>query len=103
MKSVKFPEVNLALAEEQVEYETLHVYVEPKIVPHPTVPGKEVTIAYSMTSCFELTDAEIEEIVKTRKVWHRQMTFGNQFQPILMTTQDPFTLGIIERPNPVEK
>jgi hypothetical protein len=47
-------------------------------------------VAWSMTACFELNKEEIDEIVRTGKIWHTQMLFGDQFQPILMTTQNPF-------------
>jgi hypothetical protein len=89
MISVTFPEANLELAKDQPEYETLHVFVEERLVNIPTDDGKQSvikSIPWSMTACFELTDEEIAEIVATRKIWHRQMLFGNSFQPILMST-----------------
>ncbi len=42
MRSIKFEESNLPLAEDQPEYETLHVHVD---VDDPQLP---------MTACFEL-------------------------------------------------
>ncbi len=92
MKSVTFPEANCELAKDQPEYETLHVFVEKKEIavrdhPHDDLSIEE--IPWSMTACFELTDEEIADIVATRKIWHKQMLFGNKFQPILMTTSKP--------------
>lgn len=78
MTSVKFDEANVALAENQPEYETLHIHYDVE-----DVEGK-------MTACFKLTDEEIAEIVATKKIWHTQLTFGNNFQPIYMTTKNPF-------------
>lgn len=79
MKSIKFPEVNIALAENQEEYETLYVHLDKEDSTQP------------MTACFELTDEQIKEIVETKKIWYTQLTFGNNFQPINMSTQNPFT------------
>lgn len=93
MKAVDFPQRNVMLAENQPEYETLPVYCEIKTISvasgHSGVPS-EKEIPWSMTACFELSDKEIEEIVATKKIWHRQMLYGSNFQPILMSTQNPF-------------
>jgi hypothetical protein len=78
MISVKFPQSNFALAEDEPEYETLHVHADTTI---PQVP---------LTCCFELNKEEIDDIVRTGKIYHTQWTFGNPFQPILMSTQNPF-------------
>jgi hypothetical protein len=100
MRSIEFPQANLALAKDQPEYETLHVYTEMKEIENsfvveesenPIVTEKR-TIPWSMTACFELSDEEIEEIVRTKKLWYTQMLFGNQFQPVGMSTQNPFTV-----------
>lgn len=77
MISVTFPEVNLPLAEDQPEYETLYVHVS-------DTPEREIT------ACFELSDEEIAEIVSTKKLWHTQLSFGQPVQPIRMSTQNPF-------------
>lgn len=82
MKSVKFPEVNIHLAENQPEYETLYVHLDKN---DPQFP---------MTACFELTDEQIKEIVETRKIWFTQLTFGGSFQPINLSTQNPFSESV---------
>jgi hypothetical protein len=43
-----------------------------------------------MTVVYELTDEEIAEIIANRKLFYRQMIFGNSFQPIFLSTKDPF-------------
>ena len=97
MIGVDFPQRNLMLAEDQEEYETLPVFVEMQdvIVPNkPNDPQLAVmtkTVPWSMTCCFELNKEEIDEIVRTGKLWYKQMLFGNMFQPISMSTQNPFT------------
>lgn len=98
MKAVDFPQRNLMLAEDQPEYETLPVHVERKefdrqvVTEDPSNPiqYEKYIIPWSMTACFELTDEEVEEIVRTRRIYHRQLIMGNAYQPILMSTQNPF-------------
>lgn len=75
MTPVNFPEANIVLGANQPQYEPLHAYRAPDD-PHGCV-----------TCCFELTDAEIEELVLTRKLWMRQLTFNRPFQPIALSTQ----------------
>jgi len=77
MKAVEFPQVNIRIAENQPEYETLPACV----IDEPE--GRIIT-------CFELTDEEIEEIVQTRKLWHVQLAFKQPMQPIQLSTQNPF-------------
>ena len=92
MKSVKFPEANCPLGEDQPQYETLHVFVEEKEFPDfpefAEFAGKKVP--WSMTACFELSPEETEEFARTGKIWLTQMVMGNRFQPIRMSTQNPF-------------
>lgn len=78
MKSVDFPQVNARIAENQPEYETLHAHVD---FESSTTP---------VTFCMELSDEEIEELVKTKQLWYTQLTFGQTFQPIMMYTGNPF-------------
>jgi hypothetical protein len=88
MKSVTFPQANCKLAEHQDEYETLHVHAEARIVKNED--GEDVQIINSMIACFELSDEEIEQIVKNRRLYYRQMLFGHKFHPMLITTETPF-------------
>lgn len=98
MTSIKFPEANAALAKDQPEYQTLFVFVEMKEIPlnvsaadlHIIGQPKTKKVPWSMTACFELSDEEIAEIVRTKRIWHTQMVMGNLFQPVMMTTQNPF-------------
>lgn len=77
MKAVEFPEVNLRIAENQPEYETLPVHVE------PLEPGIPVTM------CFELDENEKKQVAETGKIWLKVLTFGNNFQPISMSCLKP--------------
>jgi len=97
MIAIDFPQRNVMLAEDQPEYETLPVFCETKeiIVPNkPNDPQLAImtkTVPWSMTACFELNKEEIDEIVRTGKIWHTQMLYGLNFQPIFMSTKNPFT------------
>jgi hypothetical protein len=87
MIPVDFPQRNLMLAEDQPEYQTLPVFVDQRTVS--TDEGIQ-KIPWSMTCCYELSDEEIAEIVAKRRLFYRQMLFGAQFQPIFISTKDPF-------------
>lgn len=77
MKAVEFKEVNIRIAENQEEYQTLPVYAKPN---DPTVP---------VTMCFELDEEEREQVIKEGKIWLTMLTFGNPFQPIGMRCVKP--------------
>lgn len=87
MTPVDFPQRNLMLAEDQPEYQTLPVFVDTRVV-HNEEGSKE--IPWSMTCVYEFTEEEITELIATRKLHYRQMLFGHSFQPIFMSTKDPF-------------
>lgn len=71
MIASEFKEVNIRIAENQPEYETLPAF-------HNHNEG-------SMTFCFELNKEEIDEIVKTGKIWFKQLTFNKPMNPIEMS------------------
>jgi hypothetical protein len=87
MKAIDFPQRNLMLAENQPEYETLPVFVDTRAVQTEEGPKD---IPWSMTVVYELSDEEIAEIIANRKLFYRQMIFGKPFQPIFLSTKDPF-------------
>lgn len=67
MRAVDFPNRNLMLAEDQPEYETLPVFVEikeMKVLENQQTVQKH--LPWSMIACFELSDREVEEIIKTK-------------------------------------
>lgn len=92
MNFIDFPQSNLNLAENQPEYQTVPVFVDYKQMMNPAT-GEPVNVPWSMTCVNGLSDEEINEIVRTRKIYYRQMLFGNQFQPIFLSTKDPFEPG----------
>ena len=91
MEAINFPEANLMLAEDQPEYKTLPVFLKNKRINangyNPNLTKKD--IPWEMTACFELTDEEIAEIVKTKKLWYTQLIMGRNFQPIRIETSKP--------------
>jgi len=96
MIAVDFPQRNLMLAENQPEYETLPVFLETKdfidnSIPYdPLLPIPIKQVPWIMTACFELNKEEIKEILRTGKLWYRQCLFGGKFQPMNISTQNPF-------------
>lgn len=77
MIPVKFPEANAVLAANQDDYEPLPVH------RFPDDPQGRVAM------CFRLSPAELEEIARTKTLWIQQLTFGQAFQPIALSTQRP--------------
>ena len=72
MIAVEFDEVNVRIAENQPEFETLPAHHNPK-------DG-------SVTFCFQLNKEELAEIAKTGKVFFKQIVGPNKMQPISMST-----------------
>lgn len=68
MKVVEFEGVNVRIAEDQPEYITL-----------PAFWNKQEG---SLTYCFELSDAEIEQLKESKRIFFKQLTFGQPMQPI---------------------
>jgi len=78
MKSKRFDEVNIEVAKNQPQYETIFAnidYSQPMTLP--------------VTACFELTEAEIEDIKRDGVLWLTQLTFGRNYMPILLSTIKP--------------
>ena len=73
MKPVEFPGHNVVFAKDQPEYLPL---------PALRVPGPEGEVI----TCWELSDEELEEIKRTKRIYLSQWTFNNPLQPIRMTT-----------------
>lgn len=63
MKSIRNEQFSNPLAENQEEYETLYTNVD---ISNPYCP---------VTVCFELTDDEVEEIVKNKRIYYQQCLF----------------------------
>lgn len=68
MKPIEFPGHNVVFAKDQPEYQPL---------PALRMPDGEVI------TCWEISDEELEEIVKTKRIYLSQLTFNQPLQPIL--------------------
>lgn len=77
MIPVSFPEANTLLGGNQDEYEPLPI--------HRFKDDAQGRVAM----CFRLSPAELEEIARTRTLWIQQLTFGQPFQPVALSTQRP--------------
>ncbi len=71
---IEFPEQNVIFAKDQPEYLPLPAHVDS---------------SGTVTCCWELSDDEIAQIIKTRKIWHQILTFRNALQPQLLLTECP--------------
>ena len=78
MRSLNFKDATVGIGATQKEYATLHA-AEPE-------SGKKYG-EYVMV--FQLTDEEVETIIKTRKLYYSRWTFGNLFQPVKISVHPP--------------
>lgn len=78
MKCIKFPETNLVVAENQEEFETIYTH-------HGKTPDPQDWPVF--TVCMELTDDEVQELVKTKKIWYQQI--GTQVAPFSLHITKP--------------
>ena len=76
MKAIEFCGVNLHLAENQDEYNTLPVMAG----DGPDGP---------MLFCFEPSEQELSTMIETRKLWVSQLTFSECFHPIWLGVERP--------------
>ena len=74
MKPINFEGVNLIIGKNQPEYN-----------PIPAIDLKDDR--RTVITCWELSDEEIEELVKNKRIYMSHLTFGYKFQPILPSTK----------------
>lgn len=72
MTAKEFKEVNVRIAENQPEYETLPAYW-----------NKDEG---SLTFCFKLEEDELNRVKATGEIWFKQLTFGRPMNPITLST-----------------
>lgn len=77
MTPTDFPERNLVIAEYQPEY-----------IPIPAHASKDGTATF----CWELSDEELEILLKAKKLWHQVLTFNRPLQPQMLTVEKPVLL-----------
>lgn len=81
MKPIEFEGQTHIIAKEQKEFLPLPVAIE----------------GNCCTTCWELNEEELQELIKTKKLWLHQFNFGQKIQPQLPSVkrEDPteFPLG----------
>lgn len=85
MQSIKFPGCNAAIGEGQEQYNTLHAFVDYADAGEDSA-GNSIQVPMDATFCFKLTEDEIRQIQQSGELWVRQLMFGRNFQPILVST-----------------
>lgn len=74
MKPIEFDGCNVTFAKDQPEYLPLPA--------HRKEDGEVV-------SCWELTDEEIQEVIKTKKIYLSLLTFNKRIQPQRLSVENP--------------
>jgi hypothetical protein len=76
MKSIKFEGCNAEIGKGQENvYNVLHAKI---------LPGVE----RECVVCFELTDEEVQQVLNTKKIFYHQLTFGQLFHPMRISTEE---------------
>lgn len=81
MEPIDFQGQTMVLAADQPEYQPLPVQMG-------IVDAGQFHAAAAL-SCWQLSDQDIETLLKTRKLWLLQLTFGNTLQPQLPSVERP--------------
>jgi hypothetical protein len=76
MNPVDFHEANTVIAKDQPEYLPLPAHVDQ-------------TPQRCVTTCWELTDEELTQLITTKRFWFQQWIFDNGFQPICPSSTKP--------------
>jgi len=82
MKAIEFPEVNIRIAENQPEYET---------IPANVTQDEESNGYFNqVTMCFELDEEERKQVAETGRIWHTVLVpQGKHFHPIRSSCLKP--------------
>ena len=76
MKPIEFKQCNVKVAEKQDQYGTLPAH-------------HSGDIEGTVTSCWELTPEEIEQVKESGRIYLQQLTFNEDLQPVMLHTQNP--------------
>lgn len=75
MKPIPFKQQNAVLAKDQPQYQPLPVHR---------------TQDYEFISCWQLSWRERIKLLFTGRIWHRQLTFGYAYQPMMLQVEHPW-------------
>jgi len=78
MQPIQFAQQTVVFAKDQPDY-----------LPLPA----HVSIHGVVTCCWELTEAEMVELAKTKRLWIQTLTFNQPLQPIRPSVDIPIELG----------
>lgn len=78
MKAIEFYGHNVVIAENQ-----------PPFIPLPAFVGKNEDGHVVTVSCWEPSEEEVKEILKTRKIYVISLTYGQQLQPLNVEGYNP--------------
>ncbi len=81
MIPTSFPEQNTIIGEGQNEYQPLPAFINYSIMSQPA------------SFCVALNDDDIADILRGRKIWLQQLTFGGHFKPMMINTVPPVLGG----------
>lgn len=84
MRPIEFEEQNCIYAKDQPEYLPLPA--------HRTEDGQ-------VTSCWELDEDEIQQIIRDKKIYLTLLTFGDPLQPIMISVVNPLRVVSIQEEN----
>jgi hypothetical protein len=88
MKPVEFEGMTHIVGANQKQYNAIPVH-------------KAKTKEGHVVTCWELTDAEVEELVKNKRLWIVNLTFGRPFMPMDVQVKSP--LEIVDEPEATGK
>jgi len=84
MKSIKFPGATIEIGKGQPEYNVLHAMQGPNEA--------------ELVMCFELSDEELAEINRTKKIYYSRLMYGGGgFQPMKLYTSLDDGIELIEQ------
>ncbi len=86
MKPIEFEQMNTIFSKDSKVYMPLPAEVKDLVVEGPNGEQREFGNGRVIT-CWELSDEDIAEIVKNKKVWLGILTYGEPLQPVSITTK----------------
>ena len=80
MKPVDFKGKNVTFAKNQDDY-----------LPLPAYVGRDTNGNTCVVSCWEMSDVELQEVMKTKRVFVIILTYGKPLQPQNLEAYSPMT------------
>lgn len=88
MKAIEFPGVNVRIAENQEEFQTIPVAQNTMFVTNEN--GEKVPVQHEEIMCFKLDENELKQVKNTGCIWLKvYRPAGDYFHPIGMDVLKP--------------